>query len=276
MTAISDGKISKQLLKTRSGEFDVESIHSLFLRDAEGLQSLEKLHTLSLSGNHIARFESLVCLTGLEYLQDLRLQDRINKLSNPVCQHVNYLEEVQRMFPRLKTLDGERVQGKGSELYQLCRQIDTQLQQEPIASASLQAQRPAPWLQSQYWEMADDFQNSMLCDAEVQLTGSSCCYPLSTFAMNVSLSGRGDGAKFKPLESTAVVTADVPAAEIDNSFLEVIITCLAFGDRSVGQEAVELGYVDLLGGCIEVAVGLGLQLSGSSGVALVDGLWYQR
>ncbi|XP_067666370.1 leucine-rich repeat-containing protein 61-like isoform X3 [Haliotis asinina] len=136
----------------------------------EGLQSLEKLQTLNLSGNHIARFESLVCLTGLDYLEDLRLQDRISKLTNPVCQHMNYVEEVQRMFPRLKTLDGERVQGKGSELYQLCRQIDTQLQQEPVTSASLPTQHPAPWLQSQYWQMADEFQDSMLCDAEVQLT----------------------------------------------------------------------------------------------------------
>ena len=30
---ISDGKITKPLLKTRSGEFDIESIHTLNLRD---------------------------------------------------------------------------------------------------------------------------------------------------------------------------------------------------------------------------------------------------
>ncbi|XP_046339976.1 leucine-rich repeat-containing protein 61-like isoform X1 [Haliotis rufescens] len=220
MTDASDLKVSKQLLKTRSGEFDLASIHSLFLRDVgvcdlgclgecvsmerldlshnhltvlhklaglttlhtlnlaantitnlEGLQSLEQLQSLNLSGNLIGRFESLLCLTGLENLQDLCLQDRTNKLTNPVCQHVNYLKEVQRMFPRLTTLDGERLQGKGSELYQLCREIDTQLQQEPVASASLSApQHPAPWLQPKDWQMADDFQNSMLCDAEEQLT----------------------------------------------------------------------------------------------------------
>lgn len=30
---ILDGKITKALLKTRSGEFDIESIHTLNLRD---------------------------------------------------------------------------------------------------------------------------------------------------------------------------------------------------------------------------------------------------
>ncbi|XP_046339978.1 leucine-rich repeat-containing protein 61-like isoform X3 [Haliotis rufescens] len=149
MTDASDLKVSKQLLKTRSGEFDLASIHSLFLRDVGVcdlgcLGECVSMERLDLSHNHLTVLHKLAGLTTLHTL---------NLAANTI------------------TNLGERLQGKGSELYQLCREIDTQLQQEPVASASLSApQHPAPWLQPKDWQMADDFQNSMLCDAEEQLT----------------------------------------------------------------------------------------------------------
>ncbi|XP_041368851.1 leucine-rich repeat-containing protein 61-like isoform X2 [Gigantopelta aegis] len=220
MAEATDGKISKQLLKTRSGEFDVESIHSLCLREAgiddlgciseclslerldlsrniisklhklagltnlhtlnlsgnnitslEGLQALDNLKTLNLAGNLIGSLESLRCLTGLENLQELRLKDVIHSLSNPVCQNVDYRAEMISMFPNLSVLDGERLKGKGSELYAMCRELDRALEacdDEPSIVA------PATkWFSDDVLtlQIPRKFQQSNLYDAEEQLKG---------------------------------------------------------------------------------------------------------
>ncbi|KAJ8304936.1 hypothetical protein KUTeg_018519 [Tegillarca granosa] len=153
---MEDGKITKQLLKTRSGEFDLESIHTLNLRNLgitdlgsvgectglerlnlsrnditkltklagltnltylnisanrisslEGLQALDNLQTLNLAGNLVGSVDSLRCLTGLDKLQDLRLCDHVQGLSNPMCMNSNYKSDVSNLFPNLKTLDGK-------------------------------------------------------------------------------------------------------------------------------------------------------------------------
>ncbi|XP_005091618.1 leucine-rich repeat-containing protein 61 [Aplysia californica] len=168
----NDGVISKQLLKSKSGEFDVESIHTLNIKDAgisdvgcigectslerldlsynnvsrlhklaglsalvklnlaanrisslEGLQSLENLQSLNVSGNLIGSVDCLRYLAGLEKFTSLRLQDPANGLSNPMC-NMSYLDGVLMMLPVLITLDGQRVRGRGSELFQLCKHMD--------------------------------------------------------------------------------------------------------------------------------------------------------
>ncbi|XP_050401710.1 leucine-rich repeat-containing protein 61 [Patella vulgata] len=221
MSETTEGQITKQLLKTRSGEFDVESIHSICLRGAgildlgcisecsslekldlskndisklhklaglnnlavlnlsgnrivslEGLQALENLTKLNLAGNLIGRVGELRCLTGLSKLTDLRLQDTDNGLSNPLCGNNTYIKEVVDLFPSLITLDGERVSGKGSELYFICQQIDQALVACSSSNNSLvtRSTMPENWVPDNYWKLdTSAFDNSNLHDAEQQL-----------------------------------------------------------------------------------------------------------
>ncbi|KAK6179085.1 hypothetical protein SNE40_011521 [Patella caerulea] len=216
------GQITKQLLKTKSGEFDVESIHSICLSGAglsdlgcisecsslekldlskndisklhklaglnnlavlnlsgnrivslEGLQALENLTKLNLAGNLIGSVRELRCLTGLSKLTDLRLQDTDNGLSNPLCGNNTYIKEVVALFPSLITLDGERVSGKGSELYLICQQIDQALVSCSSSNNSLvtkSTMMPENWVPDNYWKLdTSAFDNSNLHDAEQQL-----------------------------------------------------------------------------------------------------------
>ena len=55
---------------------------------------------------YIFRVDSVRCLTGLEKLISLRLQDTSKGLSNPVCMNSSYRADILRMFPNLTTLDG--------------------------------------------------------------------------------------------------------------------------------------------------------------------------
>ena len=50
--------------------------------------------------------DSLRCLTGLDKLKTLRLCDKIQELSNPVCLHQNYMSDMIALFPNLEWLDG--------------------------------------------------------------------------------------------------------------------------------------------------------------------------
>ncbi|XP_022334076.2 leucine-rich repeat-containing protein 61-like [Crassostrea virginica] len=79
---MEDGKITKPLLKTRSGEFDIESIHTLNLRDC-GLSDLgcisecTQLERLNLSRNDISKLNKLA---GLGNLTSLNLS--ANRITN--------------------------------------------------------------------------------------------------------------------------------------------------------------------------------------------------
>ncbi|XP_062572394.1 leucine-rich repeat-containing protein 61-like [Saccostrea cucullata] len=70
---MEDGKITKALLKTRSGEFDIESIHTLNLRDC-GLSDLgcisecSQLERLNLSRNDLCKLNKLAGLGNLTIL----------------------------------------------------------------------------------------------------------------------------------------------------------------------------------------------------------------
>ncbi|XP_052699428.1 leucine-rich repeat-containing protein 61-like, partial [Crassostrea angulata] len=80
---MEDGKITKALLKTRSGEFDIESIHTLNLRDC-GLSDLgcisecTQLERLNLSRNDLTKLNKLA---GLGNLSSLNLSG--NRITNP-------------------------------------------------------------------------------------------------------------------------------------------------------------------------------------------------
>ena len=49
----------------------------------------------------------------------------LKNLTNPVCNNLSYRETVRDMFSHLKTLDGERISGKGCELFDMFRELDT-------------------------------------------------------------------------------------------------------------------------------------------------------
>ncbi|KAK3733806.1 hypothetical protein QZH41_009460, partial [Actinostola sp. cb2023] len=95
----------------------------------DGIGQLESLTSVNLAGNMIMSTEDLKCLSKLDKLRKLRLKDDIRNYSNPVCQSTNsYKRTVFDIIPQLNTLDGEILQGKGSDLYQMCDEIDVALQ----------------------------------------------------------------------------------------------------------------------------------------------------
>ncbi|XP_076465464.1 leucine-rich repeat-containing protein 61-like [Babylonia areolata] len=175
MTA-SDGRITKTMLKLATGEFELESIHTVVLKKSDitdlgclgeclslerldlsynditklhklaglstlqclnlsanrisaldGLQPLENLRSLNIAGNLIGSVDSLRCLCGLENLRELRLMDEGRELSNPACMLPSYASDVINMLPSLQVLDGQRVRGKGSEVFYICQDMDKKL-----------------------------------------------------------------------------------------------------------------------------------------------------
>lgn len=220
--------VTKILLKTRSGEFDLESIHSLNLRDLgisdlgcisectslerlnlsrndickltklaglnnlthlnlsanrivslEGLQALESLQHLNLVGNLIGSVDSLRCLTGLDKLKTLRLCDKIQELSNPVCLHQNYMSDMIALFPNLEWLDGEKLIGRGSEFFQMCRKINDSLEVRHESKTD-KLPKPEKWVSDDFWEPSKKFEESILSDASEGLDAllMSCKYTL--------------------------------------------------------------------------------------------------
>ncbi|XP_069760643.1 leucine-rich repeat-containing protein 61 isoform X3 [Narcine bancroftii] len=173
-------KISVKLLKLISGEFDLESI--LFLKltkmgicslgciddcvnlerldlsrndisnlkplaslrlltvlnlsanrisNLDPLHACENLQSLNLAGNLISSFDALHSITDLKNLDTMRLKDTICSFSNP----------------------GERVSGRGSDLYQLCKNIDASLK-EIDGSVPIHAPLvPKKWVEDGYWEL---------------------------------------------------------------------------------------------------------------------------
>ncbi|KAL4227405.1 axoneme assembly [Mactra antiquata] len=221
---MADGTVIKSLLKSKSGEFDIESIHTLDLKDMdlvdlgclgectslerldlsyngisklhklaglenlqylnlsanrisslEGLQVLDNLEKLNLAGNLIGGTDSLRCLTGLDKLTSLRLLDSVKGLSNPVCMNSNYENDVCQMFPNLISLDGERINGRGSDVFKLLKHIDNAIANRSDSNTS--SNYPAePWVNEDYWQPSNKFEQTIMGDAQQQLEDllSSC------------------------------------------------------------------------------------------------------
>ncbi|XP_064608429.1 leucine-rich repeat-containing protein 61-like [Liolophura sinensis] len=219
MSLSSDRRVTRMMLKARSGEFDVESIHSLSLRDMglselgcigecsslerldlsgnelcqlyalaslvnlsslnltsnrisslEGLQALDSLQILNVSGNNIRSVDGLRYVSGLEKLRELRLKDSLKGLTNPICSQPLYKSEVKAMFPDLLSLDGERLHGKGSELFQMCDEIDQAIKANAQSKDSGAVPVATDWTPEGFWEpRSTQFDQSSLHDAEQQL-----------------------------------------------------------------------------------------------------------
>lgn len=196
-------KITAVLLKSRTGEFDLESILFLKLRglgvhdlgcigecinlerldlsgnnitnlaplvslrllsvlnlsnnrisNLEPLRSCDSLQNLNVAGNIINSIENLHCLVSLRKLENIRFKDNTYNYSNPVCRNSSYRTVVLEMFPNIKVLDGERVVGRGSDLYQLCKDIDDTIKAGLYKNGQL-VEHPdcKPWVEDNYWDI---------------------------------------------------------------------------------------------------------------------------
>lgn len=134
----------------------------------EGLQVLDNLEKLNLAGNLIGGVDSLRCLTGLEKLHSLRLRDVTKGLSNPVCMNHNYVSDIRAMFPNLVSLDGERLKGRGSEVFKTFKEIDVALAKR-CEEGDVALPGAEPWVSDVFWEPSSRFEESMLGDAQQQL-----------------------------------------------------------------------------------------------------------
>ncbi|XP_047618916.1 leucine-rich repeat-containing protein 61 isoform X3 [Phacochoerus africanus] len=209
----ADGvRVTPQLLKSRSGEFALESILLLKLQGLglvdlgclgeclglewldlsgnaltqlgplaslrqlavlnvannrltalEPLAACENLQRLNAAGNLLAGPGQLQCLAGLRGLECLRLRDPLARLSNPICGSPSYWASVRELLPGLKVIDGERVSGRGSDFYQLCRDLDSSLR--PSSSPGPQALEAQPWVEPGYWESWPPRSSSILEEA---------------------------------------------------------------------------------------------------------------
>ncbi|XP_041965736.1 leucine-rich repeat-containing protein 61 [Alosa pseudoharengus] len=196
-------KITAVLLKSRTGEFDVESILFLKLKslgicdlgcigeclnlerldlsgnnitnlaplaslrllivlnvaanrisNIEPLSGCESLQSLNVAGNLIPSNDNLLCLKSLKKLESIRLKDNTYNYSNPVCKNPSYRNILLEMFPNIKVLDGERVVGRGSDLYQLCKDIDDTIKAGMYKNGQLPEMPDCkPWVEDGYWEI---------------------------------------------------------------------------------------------------------------------------
>ncbi|XP_058035374.1 leucine-rich repeat-containing protein 61 [Ahaetulla prasina] len=215
-----NGKITVQLLKSRTGEFDLESILLLKLRglgilelgclgecaslewldlsgnslthlaplaslkaltvlnvsanrisNLEPLSGCESLQSLNASGNQLRSLQQLQCLAGLRHLDNVRFHNGPARLSNPFCAAAGYPGILAEMFPRVKVIDGERVSGRGSELYQLCKDLDRSLQRCSNGGGLAEtASRAQPWMEEGYWEVQPARRSSIVEEAYKQFS----------------------------------------------------------------------------------------------------------
>ncbi|CAL1526972.1 unnamed protein product [Lymnaea stagnalis] len=96
------------------------------------MQLLDKLQSLNVSGNLLGSIDVLRVICNLGQLTNLILHDQNLGLSNPMC-NTSYIDEVLIMLPAIFMLDGQRVRGKGSELFKLCKEMDRVLNCLPVA-----------------------------------------------------------------------------------------------------------------------------------------------
>ncbi|XP_066557905.1 leucine-rich repeat-containing protein 61 isoform X2 [Amia ocellicauda] len=195
-------KITAALLKSKTGEFDLESILYLKLRglgicdlgcigecinlerlDLSGnnitslipLASLKLLLVLNLSANRITNLEPICncdnlqslnvaanlissvehlhCLHSLRKLESIRLKDNTFSYNNPVCKNTSYRNLILEMFPNIKVVDGERVVGRGSDLYQLCKDIDESLKGFYKNGPLPDVPDCKPWVEEGFWDL---------------------------------------------------------------------------------------------------------------------------
>ncbi|KAM8860826.1 leucine-rich repeat-containing protein 61 [Synchiropus picturatus] len=120
----------------------------------EPLHGCESLQNLNVAGNFISSIENLHCLQSLRKLENIRLKDNTYNYSNPVCRSASYRATVLEMFPHIKVLDGERVVGRGSDLYQLCKDIDDTIKAASYKNGQIMEHHDCkPWVEENYWDI---------------------------------------------------------------------------------------------------------------------------
>ncbi|NXL68788.1 LRC61 protein, partial [Chordeiles acutipennis] len=134
--------------------------------DLRPLASCRNLQSLNVAGNRLRSLRQLRCLSGLRRLETLRLRDPLARLGNPLCARPAYRGAVATLLPTLRAIDGERVSGRGSELFQLCRDLDSSLGRGAAAAAGTEAPRVAqPWVEAAFWQPPPPRRGSVLDEA---------------------------------------------------------------------------------------------------------------
>ncbi|XP_064507872.1 leucine-rich repeat-containing protein 61 [Pseudopipra pipra] len=136
----------------------------------EPLRGCRSLRQLNLAGNRLRSLRQLRCLQGLRHLESLRLRDPLARLGNPLCAAPAYRAALAAMLPGLKAIDGQRVAGRGSELFRLCRELDAALDGGAAAEGPAEPPRgPQPWVQAGFWEPRAPRRSAVLEEATRQL-----------------------------------------------------------------------------------------------------------
>ncbi|BFY97024.1 hypothetical protein BsWGS_00064 [Bradybaena similaris] len=233
-STVRGGIITRQLLKFTSGEFDVESIHTISLTHSDiselgcigectgletldlsyndishlqklgavtsltglnlsanritsldGLQTLENLESLNVCGNLLGSANVLRNISGLAKLTTLTLHDPVTGLTNPMC-NSSYLDQVMLILPSVQTLNGQRVRGKGSELFQLCQNMDKAIKSMPsVDSFSLEENSSASPEDSSQWVLPQSSQDKLMKAEEALQDVLAACWTLSQQASQV-------------------------------------------------------------------------------------------
>nr|XP_041570134.1 leucine-rich repeat-containing protein 61 [Taeniopygia guttata] len=133
----------------------------------EPLRGCLSLRRLNLAGNRLRSVRQLRCLRGLRHLESLRLRDPLGGLANPLCAAPAYRAALAAMLPGLKAIDGQRVAGRGSELFRLCRELDAAL--DAAEAPAVPAEPPRPWVRDGFWEARPARRSAVLEEATRQL-----------------------------------------------------------------------------------------------------------
>ncbi|XP_048473210.1 leucine-rich repeat-containing protein 61 isoform X2 [Rhincodon typus] len=123
------------------------------ISNVDPLRSCENLQNLNLSGNLIGSVDSLLSLSELKNLETIRLKDTVCNFSNPVCMNTAYHNTMLEIFPKIKSLDGERLSGRGSDLYQLCKEMDDSVKEMCSNGPVGELPDPKKWVEDNYWEL---------------------------------------------------------------------------------------------------------------------------
>ncbi|NXV79201.1 LRC61 protein, partial [Atlantisia rogersi] len=130
----------------------------------EPLSSCHNLQVLNLAGNRLSSLQQLRGLVGLRRLESLRLRDPLAGLGNPLCAAgPAYRAALADMLPGLRAIDGERVSGRGSELYQLCRDLEGWLGRGAGFGGGPGAAQP--WVEAGFWEPRAPRRSSIMEEA---------------------------------------------------------------------------------------------------------------
>ncbi|XP_028345422.1 leucine-rich repeat-containing protein 61 [Physeter macrocephalus] len=123
----------------------------------------ENLQSLNAAGNPLAGPAQLQRLAAPRGLERLRLRDPLARLSNPLCASPSYRASVRELLPGLTVIDGERVSGRGSDFYQLCRDLDSSLR--PSSGSGPRAVEAQPRVEPGCWESWPTRSSSILEEA---------------------------------------------------------------------------------------------------------------